>query len=100
MLPDGSCSSITLRPGASIREVLQDLCQSISINIAAVDLFLVGGEKVREADAADKLVRHWELWLIQEEAEKNAAIPSSINWLKLLFITNHTLVNAAWLHII
>ncbi len=48
MLPDGSCSSITLRPGASIREVLQDLCQSISINIAAVDLFLVGGEKVRQ----------------------------------------------------
>ncbi|XP_076580889.1 regulator of G-protein signaling 12-like isoform X1 [Chaetodon auriga] len=45
MLPDGSCSSITLRPGASIREVLQDLCHSISVNIAAVDLFLVGGEK-------------------------------------------------------
>lgn len=46
LLPDGSCSSITLRPGASIREVLQDLCHSISVNIAAVDLFLVGGEKV------------------------------------------------------
>ncbi|TKS92739.1 Regulator of G-protein signaling 12 [Collichthys lucidus] len=45
MLPDGSCSSITLRPGASIREVLQDLCHGISVNIAAVDLFLVGGEK-------------------------------------------------------
>ncbi|XP_041635745.1 regulator of G-protein signaling 12-like isoform X2 [Cheilinus undulatus] len=45
MLPDGSCSSITLRPGASIRDVLQDLCHNISINIAAVDLFLVGGEK-------------------------------------------------------
>ncbi|XP_069025858.1 regulator of G-protein signaling 12 isoform X2 [Embiotoca jacksoni] len=45
LLPDGSCSSFTLRPGASIREVLQDLCQSISVNIAAVDLFLVGGEK-------------------------------------------------------
>uniref|UniRef100_A0A671WAI7 Regulator of G protein signaling 12a n=1 Tax=Sparus aurata TaxID=8175 RepID=A0A671WAI7_SPAAU len=45
VLPDGSCSSITLRPGASIREVLQDLCQSIGVNIAAVDLFLVGGEK-------------------------------------------------------
>lgn len=45
MLPDGSCSSISLRPGASIREVLQDLCQNININIAAVDLFLVGGEK-------------------------------------------------------
>ncbi|XP_030018331.1 regulator of G-protein signaling 12 isoform X2 [Sphaeramia orbicularis] len=45
MLPDGSCSSINLRPGASIREVLQDLCQNISVNIAAVDLFLVGGEK-------------------------------------------------------
>ncbi|XP_026176469.1 regulator of G-protein signaling 12-like isoform X2 [Mastacembelus armatus] len=45
ILPDGSCSSITLRPGASIREVLQDLCQNISVNIAAVDLFLVGGEK-------------------------------------------------------
>ncbi|XP_059210857.1 regulator of G-protein signaling 12 isoform X4 [Centropristis striata] len=45
VLPDGSCSSLSLRPGASIREVLQDLCQSISVNIAAVDLFLVGGEK-------------------------------------------------------
>uniref|UniRef100_A0AAQ4Q665 Regulator of G protein signaling 12a n=1 Tax=Gasterosteus aculeatus aculeatus TaxID=481459 RepID=A0AAQ4Q665_GASAC len=45
VLPSGSCSSLSLRPGASIREVLQDLCRSISINIAAVDLFLVGGEK-------------------------------------------------------
>lgn len=54
VLPDGSCSSITLRPGASIREVLQDLCQNISVNIAAVDLFLVGGEKVRDADIVDK----------------------------------------------
>ncbi|KAM9426609.1 regulator of G-protein signaling 12-like [Pholidichthys leucotaenia] len=45
LLPDGSCSSISLRPGASIREVLQDLCRSISVNVAAVDLFLVGGEK-------------------------------------------------------
>uniref|UniRef100_A0A3Q3X312 Uncharacterized protein n=1 Tax=Mola mola TaxID=94237 RepID=A0A3Q3X312_MOLML len=45
MLPNGSCSSLTLRPGASIREVLQDLCHKICINIAAVDLFLVGGEK-------------------------------------------------------
>uniref|UniRef100_A0A3Q3QL77 Regulator of G protein signaling 12a n=1 Tax=Monopterus albus TaxID=43700 RepID=A0A3Q3QL77_MONAL len=45
ILPDGSCSSVTLRPGASIREVLQDLCNNISVNIAAVDLFLVGGEK-------------------------------------------------------
>lgn len=50
MLPDGSCSSITLRPGASIREVLQVLCQSINVNIAAVDLFLVGGEKVSETN--------------------------------------------------
>ncbi|XP_034532405.1 regulator of G-protein signaling 12-like isoform X1 [Notolabrus celidotus] len=45
LLPDSSCSSITLRPGASIRDVLQDLCHNISVNIAAVDLFLVGGEK-------------------------------------------------------
>ncbi|XP_037117625.1 regulator of G-protein signaling 12 [Syngnathus acus] len=45
MLPDSSISSITLRPGASIREVLQVLCHGISVNVAAVDLFLVGGEK-------------------------------------------------------
>jgi hypothetical protein len=47
-LPDGSCSSVTLRPGATIREVLRDLCQSLRINMAAVDLFLVGGEKVSQ----------------------------------------------------
>uniref|UniRef100_A0A665X7Z9 Regulator of G protein signaling 12a n=1 Tax=Echeneis naucrates TaxID=173247 RepID=A0A665X7Z9_ECHNA len=45
ILPNGSCSSITLRPGATIRDILQDLCHNININIAAVDLFLVGGEK-------------------------------------------------------
>ncbi|XP_029932818.1 regulator of G-protein signaling 12 isoform X2 [Myripristis murdjan] len=45
MLPDGSCSSIALRPNASIREVLRDLCDNINVNVAAVDLFLVGGEK-------------------------------------------------------
>uniref|UniRef100_A0A3Q0RYZ5 Regulator of G protein signaling 12a n=1 Tax=Amphilophus citrinellus TaxID=61819 RepID=A0A3Q0RYZ5_AMPCI len=45
LLPDGSCSSISLRPGASIREVLQELCQNISVNVAAVDLFLVAGDK-------------------------------------------------------
>uniref|UniRef100_A0A8C5GPJ8 Regulator of G-protein signaling 12-like n=1 Tax=Gouania willdenowi TaxID=441366 RepID=A0A8C5GPJ8_GOUWI len=45
LLPDSSSSSIHLRPSASIRDVLQDLCRSISVNIAAVDLFLVGGEK-------------------------------------------------------
>ncbi|XP_019899104.3 regulator of G-protein signaling 12 isoform X2 [Esox lucius] len=45
MLPDGSCASVTLRPGATIRELLRDLCQSVCINMAAVDLFLVGGEK-------------------------------------------------------
>ncbi|XP_045078148.1 regulator of G-protein signaling 12 [Coregonus clupeaformis] len=44
-LPDGSCSSVTLRPGATIREVLRDLCQKLCINMVAVDLFLVGGEK-------------------------------------------------------
>uniref|UniRef100_A0A3Q2WBY8 Regulator of G-protein signaling 12-like n=1 Tax=Haplochromis burtoni TaxID=8153 RepID=A0A3Q2WBY8_HAPBU len=45
LLPNGSCSSVSLRPGASIREVLQELCQNISVNVAAVDLFLVGGDK-------------------------------------------------------
>nr|XP_057923492.1 regulator of G-protein signaling 12-like isoform X1 [Doryrhamphus excisus] len=44
-LPDGSSSSIVLRPGASIRDVLQVLCHGINVNIAAVDLFLAGGEK-------------------------------------------------------
>ncbi|KAM9406596.1 regulator of G-protein signaling 12-like isoform 2-T2 [Salvelinus alpinus] len=44
-LPDGSCSSVTLRPGATIREVLRVLCQKLCINMVAVDLFLVGGEK-------------------------------------------------------
>ncbi|KAK2909060.1 hypothetical protein Q8A67_004897 [Cirrhinus molitorella] len=44
-LPDGSCCSVPIRPGVSIREVLLGLCEKLSINLAAVDLFLVGGEK-------------------------------------------------------
>uniref|UniRef100_A0A8C1YJQ8 Regulator of G protein signaling 12a n=1 Tax=Cyprinus carpio TaxID=7962 RepID=A0A8C1YJQ8_CYPCA len=45
MLPDGSGCSIPLRQGASIRQVLLELCQKQHINLAAVDLFLTGGEK-------------------------------------------------------
>ncbi|KAI1883498.1 hypothetical protein AGOR_G00232070 [Albula goreensis] len=44
-LPDGSCCSVPIRPGVSIRELLLGLCQKLCINLAAVDLFLVGGEK-------------------------------------------------------
>lgn len=46
-LPDGSCRPVPIRPGVSIRELLLGLCQTLRINLAAVDLFLVGGEKVR-----------------------------------------------------
>ncbi|KAM9817954.1 regulator of G-protein signaling 12b isoform X1 [Syngnathus typhle] len=44
-LPDGSCCSVPLRAGVSIRELLLGLCEKICINLAAIDLFLVGGEK-------------------------------------------------------
>ncbi|XP_072543936.1 regulator of G-protein signaling 12 [Salminus brasiliensis] len=44
-LPDDSSCCVPLRQGASIRQVLLELCQKQHINLAAVDLFLVGGEK-------------------------------------------------------
>ncbi|KAI4879716.1 hypothetical protein NFI96_013870 [Prochilodus magdalenae] len=44
-LPDGSSCCVPLRQGASIRQVLLELCQKQHINLAAVDLFLFGGEK-------------------------------------------------------
>ncbi|KAK0149547.1 Regulator of G-protein signaling 12 [Merluccius polli] len=44
-LPDGSCCSVPLRAGVSIRDLLLGLCEKLCINMAAVDLFLVGGEK-------------------------------------------------------
>ncbi|XP_066576200.1 regulator of G-protein signaling 12b isoform X2 [Amia ocellicauda] len=44
-LPDGSACAMPLRQGVSIREVLLGLCEKLCINLAAVDLFLVGGEK-------------------------------------------------------
>lgn len=46
-LPDGSCCSVPLRSGVSIRDLLLGLCEKLCINLAAIDLFLVGGEKVR-----------------------------------------------------
>ncbi|XP_051940797.1 regulator of G-protein signaling 12b isoform X1 [Hippocampus zosterae] len=44
-LPDGSCCSVPLRAGLSIRDLLLGLCEKLCINLAAIDLFLVGGEK-------------------------------------------------------
>lgn len=45
-LPDGSSSKMAVKSGFSIKEVLSGLCEKHGINIAAVDLFLVGGDKV------------------------------------------------------
>uniref|UniRef100_A0A8C9SSM0 Regulator of G-protein signaling 12-like n=1 Tax=Scleropages formosus TaxID=113540 RepID=A0A8C9SSM0_SCLFO len=44
-LPDGSRFHLPIRPGLSIRELLLGLCEKRCINLAAVDLFLAGGEK-------------------------------------------------------
>ncbi|XP_062991960.1 regulator of G-protein signaling 12 isoform X2 [Elgaria multicarinata webbii] len=44
-LPDGSSYMMTVRAGFSIKEVLSVFCENHGINIAAVDLFLIGGDK-------------------------------------------------------
>lgn len=45
-LPDGTSCAVVVRAGLSIKEVLAGLCEQHGINGAAVDLFLVGGDKV------------------------------------------------------
>ncbi|XP_006893723.1 PREDICTED: regulator of G-protein signaling 12 [Elephantulus edwardii] len=44
-LPDGTACSVPVRAGMSIKEALAGLCERHGINGAAVDLFLVGGDK-------------------------------------------------------
>uniref|UniRef100_A0A6I8NAJ9 Regulator of G protein signaling 12 n=1 Tax=Ornithorhynchus anatinus TaxID=9258 RepID=A0A6I8NAJ9_ORNAN len=44
-LPDGSSSMVAVKAGFSIKEILSGLCEKHGINVAAVDLFLVGGDK-------------------------------------------------------
>lgn len=46
-LPDGTACVVLVRAGLSIKEVLAGLCERHGINGAAVDLFLVGGDKVQ-----------------------------------------------------
>ncbi|XP_066487881.1 regulator of G-protein signaling 12 isoform X2 [Tiliqua scincoides] len=43
--PDGSSYTMTVRAGFSIKEMLSGFCEKQGINIAAVDLFLIGGDK-------------------------------------------------------
>ncbi|XP_038256091.1 regulator of G-protein signaling 12 isoform X3 [Dermochelys coriacea] len=44
-LPDGSSCKMIVKSGFSVKEMLTGLCEKHGINIAAVDLFLVGGDK-------------------------------------------------------
>uniref|UniRef100_A0A8C9PYR2 Regulator of G-protein signaling 12 n=1 Tax=Spermophilus dauricus TaxID=99837 RepID=A0A8C9PYR2_SPEDA len=44
-LPDGTSCAVAVKAGFSIKEVLAGLCERHGINGAAVDLFLVGGDK-------------------------------------------------------
>lgn len=45
-LPDGATCVVAVKSGFSIKEILAGLCERHGINGAAVDLFLVGGDKV------------------------------------------------------
>ncbi|KAM5271293.1 regulator of G-protein signaling 12 [Ctenodactylus gundi] len=44
-LPDGTPCVVAVKSGFSIKEILSGLCERHGINGAAVDLFLVGGDK-------------------------------------------------------
>ncbi|XP_021574535.1 regulator of G-protein signaling 12 isoform X2 [Carlito syrichta] len=44
-LPDGTSCIVAVKAGFSIKEILSGLCERHGINGAAVDLFLVGGDK-------------------------------------------------------
>ncbi|XP_077333995.1 regulator of G-protein signaling 12 isoform X2 [Lithobates pipiens] len=44
-MPDGSSCAMVVKAGFSIKEILSGLCEKHGFNIAAVDLFLVGGNK-------------------------------------------------------
>ncbi|XP_060102132.1 regulator of G-protein signaling 12 isoform X2 [Heteronotia binoei] len=44
-LPDGSSYTMSVRAGFSIKEMLSGFCEKHAINIAGVDLFLIGGDK-------------------------------------------------------
>ncbi|XP_073503699.1 regulator of G-protein signaling 12 isoform X3 [Phyllobates terribilis] len=44
-MPDGSSCAMAVKSGYSIKEILSSLCAKHGFNIAAVDLFLVGGNK-------------------------------------------------------
>ncbi|KAM9331487.1 regulator of G-protein signaling 12 [Gastrophryne carolinensis] len=44
-MPDGSSCAMVVKAGFSIKEILSGLCEKHGFNIAAVDLFLVGGSK-------------------------------------------------------
>ncbi|XP_041041684.1 regulator of G-protein signaling 12b [Carcharodon carcharias] len=44
-LPDGSLHTVSIQTGVSIRGLLTELCEKMQIQLAAVDLFLVGGDK-------------------------------------------------------
>ncbi|XP_036902490.1 regulator of G-protein signaling 12 isoform X2 [Sturnira hondurensis] len=44
-LPDGTSCTVSVRAGLSIKEVLSGLCERHGFSGAAVDLFLVGGDK-------------------------------------------------------
>ncbi|XP_072476180.1 regulator of G-protein signaling 12 isoform X5 [Notamacropus eugenii] len=44
-LPDGTSCVVVVKSGFSIKEILSGLCEKHGINVAAVDLFLVGGDK-------------------------------------------------------
>ncbi|XP_078288185.1 regulator of G-protein signaling 12b [Rhinoraja longicauda] len=45
ILPDGSWRALSIQSGISIRQLLTDLCEKLQFQLAAIDLFLVGGDK-------------------------------------------------------
>ncbi|XP_058157304.1 regulator of G-protein signaling 12 isoform X2 [Dasypus novemcinctus] len=44
-LPDGTSCAVAVRAGCSVKDMLAGLCERLGVSGAAVDLFLVGGDK-------------------------------------------------------
>lgn len=47
ILPDGSTTVVYAKQGQTIRHVLSALCEKRNMSVAAIDVFLLGSDRVR-----------------------------------------------------
>ena len=89
VLPDGSTTVVCAKPGQTIRAVLGKLCEKRGLSIAAVDVFMLGADKVTSSKTTSLKTSSLSEHIFSMVFFTNIYLPGYIKTNRKVFLEEH-----------